>query len=153
MLDKGLETKLEAARKPINCLKCGEAYVYKSLGVYECPKCGYVEKDEYALVREYIEANGAASSVTISAATGVPIARINQLLRNGKLEIPNESPVFIKCENCGTDIRFGRFCPACAAKLSAQLQGAFVGSVGETPTRSQEKMRFLNKSVRDDKRR
>ena len=141
MLDKGLETKLEAARKPINCLKCGEAYVYKSLGVYECPKCGYVEKDEYALVREYIEANGAASSVTISAATGVPIARINQLLRNGKLEIQMNLLFFIKCENCSTDIRFGRFCPACAA-MSAQLQ-ALLLAPWEKHNPVTGKMRFL----------
>lgn len=145
--------KLEEFIKPTYCAKCGAAYTYKSLGVYECPECGFIEKDEYAKVREYIEENGATSAVVLSNATGIPIGKINQLLREGRIEIPNESPVFIKCETCNTDIRFGRYCPACAAKMSSQLQGVYSGAVGEVPTRSPEKMRFLDKKLTDDKKR
>ncbi len=135
--------------KPTHCKKCGTDYVYKSLGVYECPKCGFIEKDDYAKVREYIEENGASSAVAIASATGVTVSEINAMLREGRLEIPNGSGVFIRCETCGAEIRFGRLCPACAAKLSSDFKGYAGPSVGETPSNKDNKMRFIG---RDKKR-
>ena len=147
-----MDKKLTDLNRPTHCPRCNVAYNYKSLGVYECPKCGLTEKDDYARIRDFLEKNGPSSAVMISNATGIPVSRINELLRDGRLEIPNESPLFIKCENCRTDIRFGRFCPACAAKLSNRIQGMYSGAVGETPVRGTEKMRYFGQN-NDNKRR
>ena len=81
----------------------------------------------------------------IAEATGVPEKTIRQYLRDSMLEIPEGSPIYIKCESCGRDIRSGRWCPSCAAKLSNGLKGTFVG-VGEVPKdTSSGKMRFLGR--------
>ena len=79
----------------------------------------------------------------IADATGVSENIIRQYLRDGMLEIPEGSPIYIKCEKCGCDIRSGRWCPSCAAKLSSDMKGMFAG-IGDKPkTSSQGKMRFI----------
>lgn len=39
-----------------------------------------------------------------------------------------------KCDNCGAEIRYGRYCPACAAKHNkGQNVGIFNSEAGEVP--------------------
>lgn len=131
--------------QPTFCKKCHTKYEYKSLGVYECPNCGFVEMDEYGVIRTYLDEHGPTPAVNISQETGVSVKIINEYLRQGRLEIPDGSQVYIRCEKCGTDIRYGRFCPACAASLSKELSAAFSADVGEVPKKKKEgKMRFLD---------
>lgn len=130
--------------RPVICRKCGGRYYYKSLGIYQCDSCGNIEMDDYGKIRTYLDQQGIAPALVISTATGVPVHIIEEHLKDGKLEIPEGSEVYIKCENCGTDIRYGRYCPACAAKLSKELKGMLhLGNVGEIPKEKQGKMRFL----------
>lgn len=35
------------------------------------------------------------------------------MLKEGKLEIPSNSDIFIKCKICGCDIRYGELCNKC----------------------------------------
>lgn len=133
--------------KPTVCSKCGGELSYKSLGEYVCESCGNIERDDFGKVRSYIDENGPTPAVIISEQTGVAIDKINEFLRQGRVEIPEGSDIYIKCEKCGTDIRFGRFCPACAAKLSKQLKGVFeVGEVPKKKSAVEGKMRFIGKN-------
>lgn len=146
--ESDLASQLKWDTKPTTCPSCGGALEYKSLGEYICKSCRYVARDDFGKVRYFIEKNGPSPAVIISEATGVAIDRINDFLRQGKIEIPEGSDIYIKCEKCGTDIRYGRFCPACAAKLSKQLQGVF--EAGEVPkTKGQSgKMYFIGREDR-----
>lgn len=148
--DNDLTKQFKWEVRPTTCPACGSELEYKSLGEYVCKACHNIVRDDFGKVRNYIEVNGPAPAVIISQGTGVSIDKINEFLRQGRVEIPEGSDVYIKCEKCGTDIRFGRFCPACASKLSKQLQGAF--EAGEIPKNkgTQGKMRFLGN---DPKRR
>lgn len=131
--------------RPTNCKKCNERYVYKAFGEYLCPKCGYIEFDEYGKIRKYLEDNGPQPAISISMATKIPVSVINQYLREGRLEIPEGSEIFIQCEICKADIRYGRYCPACAAKLSKEFKSALMPSeIGEEPKRVKGKMRFID---------
>ncbi|ROR31561.1 hypothetical protein EDD66_101178 [Mobilisporobacter senegalensis] len=133
--------------KPYLCTKCGSKYEYLSMGVYKCSQCGFITMDDYGKVRTFLDENGPAPAIKISAGTGVPIEIINRFLREGKLEIPDGSDNYIRCEKCGkAEIRYGRFCPACALELSKKIESALkIEDIGEVPKYKNGKMYFLGK--------
>ncbi len=126
------------------CESCKTLFHYPGFGIKLCPSCREVDKQNQQKVKEYIRENGASNMYQISEATGVSTKIIKQYLRDGMLEIPDGSPIYIQCESCGCDIKSGRWCSSCAAKLSVGFKGLFVG-VGEEPKNNENKgkMRFL----------
>ena len=90
-------------------------------GGYVCEKCGNETFDDFGKIKAYIDEHGPSPGIVISEATGVPIAKINRYLRQGRIEIPDGSGEYIPCEKCGQPIRYGRFCPACAAQLAKSI--------------------------------
>lgn len=140
--------------KSKQCKDCEVVMNYEFGEIYKCPKCGRKELSDFGLVRQYLDANGPKPAAIIADATGVDIKVIDGFLREGRVEIPDGSGIYIKCQSCGTDIRYGRFCPECMAKLSKNISSAMWSSdVGERPTKRPEvkgKMHHLRKS--DDKK-
>lgn len=140
--------------KPTGCSKCGGEVEFRGHGEYRCKVCGNVEMDDFGKIKKYLNENGPTPALIIAENTGVGIDRINQFLKQGRVEIPENSEVFIRCENCGTEIRFGRFCPACASKMSRDIKGVY--EVGEVPKRKaggDGKMRFLDRGGNGGSRR
>ncbi len=134
-------------RNEVHCPKCGNKYGNAELGIYICPKCGNEEKSEFGVVRTYLEKNEGATVSEISKATEVSIAKINEYLENGRIQIKDTSAYFLKCQKCKTEIKYGRFCKSCAASLCNELSSALTeGMVGEKPhTKSDAKMRFFGR--------
>ena len=60
-----------------------------------------------ASIREYLETHGPQNAVTIADATGVSVKTIQKFLYQGRIEIPDGSDSYIKCQMCGADIRYG----------------------------------------------
>ena len=148
---KDLDNKM-AFSKMKYCPDCGIKMIYKHAGIYECPQCGKMDKDDFCKVKTFLDENGPTPAAIVSQETGVPMITINEFLRLGKVEIPENSEVFIKCEMCGTDIRYGRYCPECIKSLSKKIRGALAEDVvGEKPRRKRigdqdnNKMFFLDK--------
>lgn len=138
--------QLQWEMKPTGCSKCGGEVEFRGHGEYRCKVCGNVETDDFGKVKKYLNENGPTPALIIAENTGVGIDRINQFLKQGRVEIPENSEVYIRCEKCGTEIRFGRFCPACASKLSKDLKGVFeVGEVPKRKSNSDGKMHFLDR--------
>lgn len=104
-------------------------------------------------VKAYIKEHGKTPAIIIAQETGVPVSVIDRFLRQGRVEIPEGEEKYIHCERCGADIRYGRFCPECAAELGKQLQVSLnYGEIGETPKAkkgNEGKMYFLNKDKKD----
>ena len=146
MGDDTLKKKFEKDTRPTFCPICTGTLEYTGLGEYTCAQCGAKILDDYGKVRKFLDANGPSPAVVISEGTGVPVPKINQFLREGRVEIPDGSGVYIRCENCGTEIRFGRYCSACAAKLAKSIQGIMMDA-GDKPTRHGDgaSMHFLGK--------
>lgn len=137
--ETGMSATVEA------CESCGRLFHYPGFGAKYCPQCRELDNKNREKVKTYIRENGAANMYEISDATGVSVSTIQQYLRDCTLEIPEGSPIYIKCESCGCDIRSGRWCPACAARMSSELKGMFVG-VGDVPKKTTSgKMRFLSR--------
>lgn len=132
----------------IRCPICKTIFRDSVIGINKCPQCGYEELNDFGKVRTYLEENGNAPAHVISKATGVSIKRIDRFLLEGRLEIPEGSPVYIKCQSCGTDLRYGRFCAECALKMCKQIQVKFNEmDVGEQPKNKKisGKMQFLDR--------
>lgn len=136
----GLSSNVQA------CLGCKTLFLYPGFGAKLCPECRKKEEEMFAKVKKYLDENGPANLYSIAEATGIPEETIKQWLKDGRLEVPEDSDVYIKCERCGCDIRSGRYCPACAAELTKELKGVYSGAVGELPKNQSGKMRFLDKN-------
>ena len=128
-----IDTLIKYDRAKI-CPKCGELMRYAFGEVFKCDNCGAEELTSFGKVRKYIEDHGPSNAANISDGTGVPVSTINRYLREGRIEIPDGSDSYIKCEDCGAEIRYGRYCPACAAKHNkGQNVGIFNSEAGEVP--------------------
>ncbi|MCR4695669.1 MAG: hypothetical protein K5773_10205 [Pseudobutyrivibrio sp.] len=143
-------TKAFLERVPLRCTKCKGKNKYIGAGKYECFDCGNIDIDDFGLVKEYIDEHGATPAVIISDHTGVPVDIINAMLKQGRLEIPEGSPVYARCETCGCSIKYGRFCPECMKKKTDNLKGIYFNpEVGERPKsegkrQKDARMHFLN---------
>ena len=116
----GLDLNALKYGRPAACSKCGGELKYTGVGEYECTECRNLELDDYGKVRSYIEKNHGATQSQVSLATGVSVNKIRQMLRDEKIEVAATSHVFLHCEICGTEIRSGKYCPACELKVKAE---------------------------------
>ncbi len=71
---------------PDSCTECGGNMKYSGRGTYTCEKCRNVAYDDFGLVSAYLDEKGPASAPVISRAVGLPIARVRELLDQGRLE-------------------------------------------------------------------
>ena len=116
------------------CPNCGKLMHYAYGEVFLCDNCGQEEYTDFGKVRNYIEENGPSIAIEISINTGVAVSVINKYLREGRIEIHDGSDIYIRCEECGADIRYGRYCPACAAKHNRGNSAGFYNeNAGEKP--------------------
>jgi ribosomal protein L32 len=103
-----------------------------------CHKCKEIDEREFNSVKDYIYENPCATFKDTVVATGVKASRIRSYLRNGRLLIPDSSPIFINCENCGASIKYGRICKQCANTLSNEMKKEMnieEYQIGESPKR------------------
>ena len=132
-MEKDLE-KLVYMRKMEKCELCHHKMKYIGLGKFVCSYCGNEKLDEYGKLREFLDENGPTPEGIVAQQTGISMNRIEQYLRHGRVEIPNGERFYIACERCGCDIRYGKFCPACAEQEAMTNGKASYQDMGEKPT-------------------
>ena len=116
------------------CSKCGVQMTYIYGEMFECKSCGNKELSDFGIIKEFLEKNGPRPAIVIHDKTGIPVDYINKLLREGRMEIPDGSDSYIKCQKCGTDIRYGKYCPDCMITLTKNVsQALWMPEVGEKP--------------------
>ena len=148
--DKKAFLKAFLERKPVKCSKCKGRLKYIGGGYYECYDCGNREVDDFGKIKDFIEDYGPSPAIVIAEQTDIPIDLVNGMLREGRLEIPDGSDVYIECESCGCSIRFGRYCPDCIKKRTSNINGVFFNpEMGEKPQHNPKKgesgkLRFLD---------
>ena len=81
------------------CPDCGIHMKYIYGEMFECPVCHRQEQTQFGKVRSYLEEHGPQPAMVISNETGVPVNVIDNFLRQGRIEIPDGSPVYIKCQS------------------------------------------------------
>lgn len=138
----GKKFRIEMSQLCPGC-KIPMKYIYGE--TYECPSCGRKELSDFGKVRAFLDEAGPQPALVISSHTGVSVTVIEGFLREGRVEIPDGSSIYIKCQSCGTEIRYGRYCPECVAKTTKNLTQAMLApEVGEKPRYVAGKMHTLD---------
>lgn len=120
------------------CKRCGNLFASLGIGSNICKKCVELDEEEFKLVKDYIFDNPSATFKDTVEATRVKGSRVRSYLRDGRLIIPDSSPIFINCENCGASIKYGRICPQCADILSNEMKKEMnikENNIGECPSK------------------
>ncbi|SDZ32998.1 flagellar operon protein TIGR03826 [Proteiniborus ethanoligenes] len=132
-----------------NCKKCGRIYADDNFEL--CPKCRTNEVDEFKKVKDYLYKYPGADIQVVSDETGVDTKKILKYLRDGKLEIKDDSPnLVLDCERCGTPIRTGRFCQKCVTEMQREFKSAVADNspVKKSTTRDSDKMYIAERHKR-----
>lgn len=100
-----------------NCRVCGRIFNYMS-GAPICPACRDDVEAKFQEVKEYIREHRGAGIMEVAEACDVEPAQIRQWLRDDRLEVTEDSAMFLNCESCGAPIRSGKFCEKCKTNMS-----------------------------------
>lgn len=95
-----------------NCRGCGRIFNYVA-GPVLCQACRESLEGKFQEVKEYIRSHPGVGIPEVSKACDVEPSQIRQWLREERLEVTEDSPIFLTCEVCGAPIRCGRFCEKC----------------------------------------
>lgn len=132
-----------------NCRLCGRIYNYMA-GPNICPSCRESMEVKFQEVKEYIRQHKGCGIAEVSEACEVEAAQIRQWLREDRLEVTEDSAIFLSCESCGAPIRSGRFCEKCEGNIKkgfSEALGAGQKAAAPKPAVQKDsdraKMRFL----------
>lgn len=138
------EDLVEVNSEFIVCKECGGMVRYQSSGRHVCEDCGKVYLDDFGKVKAFLEKRGPSNIVEIAAGTGLSRTGVNKLLREGRIQVAENSQVLLLCESCGKPIKYGRYCQKCFDKLEGNSKKAIYNALSDEDV-SPEKMRFLKK--------
>lgn len=99
-----------------NCRACGRIFNYVA-GPFLCQNCREGLEAKFQEVKEYIRSNPGVGINEVSVACDVPPSQIQQWLREERLEVTENSPIFLSCEACGANIRSGKYCDKCKSYM------------------------------------
>lgn len=130
-----------------NCRNCGRIFNYVA-GSVICPACRESMEAKFQEVKEYIREHKGAGIAQVAEACDVEASQIRQWLREERLEVTEDSAMFLNCDNCGAPIRCGKFCEKCKYSMTKGFNEVLSAShpAPAQPTKKKEdgaKMRFL----------
>ncbi|NLM05875.1 MAG: MerR family transcriptional regulator [Tissierellia bacterium] len=113
-----------------NCKVCGKIFNYDGFNV--CRACRRKQDERFQRVKEYLREYPGASINEVEDATDVSSEEIMEFLREGRLEMDENSQITLDCERCGAKIFTGRFCSKCTSEMSKSL-GAVARGMQSVP--------------------
>lgn len=132
-----------------NCRGCGKIFNYV-VGPFLCQSCREGMEVKFQEVKEYIRSNPGVGINEVSVACDVPASQIQQWLREERLEVTENSPIFLSCEACGANIRCGKYCDKCKNYMTSgfkQVMNSYKSQTGEKThggvDKDNPKMRYL----------
>lgn len=132
-----------------NCRGCGRIFNYVA-GPFLCQVCKEKMEVKFQEVKEYIRSHPGVGIREVSDACDVEASQIQQWLREERLEVTENSAIFLSCEVCGANIRSGRYCEKCKYEMTMGLKSAMNSGKPKpeikkpTTDKTNPKMRFLN---------
>jgi len=138
-----------------NCRRCKRIFMYTT-GPQLCDACKKQEEEDFEKVRKFLREFPGATIQEVSSATGVSAQLIYRFLKEGRLEVAENSPIALLCENCGVRITSGRFCVNCSKKLANEMIATgrtLLNSMGKKKSGSDgdkaRGLRYLDEYIRD----
>jgi len=125
-----------------NCTRCGKIYQYDGFKI--CPSCRKEDEEDFIKVKDYLYQHPGANLQEVHEGTGVDVKKIIEFLREGRLEIADESNIILQCERCGRSIKTGRYCSKCAEELKKELSSA-IKPVKSSMQRDRERFRVIDR--------
>ncbi|MGN0402319.1 MAG: flagellar protein [Acetatifactor sp.] len=133
-----------------NCRSCGKIFNYIT-GIPICPMCREKMEAKFQEVKEYIREHKGAGISQVAEACDVEPAQIQQWLREERLEVTEDSALFLNCDVCGAPIRSGKYCEKCKLNMTRELKDVMhsardnAARPGATGNKSEgnARMRFL----------
>lgn len=130
-----------------NCRNCGRIFNYVT-GAILCQSCKEQMEKKFQDVKEYIRENPRVGIQEVADACEVPTSQIHQWLREERLEVTEDSSIFLNCEGCGAPIRSGKYCDKCKISMTQGFRNVIRESrqpepQPKTPEKDGPKMRFL----------
>jgi flagellar operon protein (TIGR03826 family) len=108
-----------------NCKRCGKIYSYD--GFDFCLKCRREDEEDFKKVKAYLDEYPGANIAEVEEKTEVSSKKVIQFLKQGRLEIEDETNVILTCERCGASIKTGRFCDKCKAEMEREFRQSLGG--------------------------
>lgn len=128
------------------CRSCGRLFNYIT-GQPICPACKDELEKKFQQVKQYIWDHKGATMDQISEDNDVSVKQLKNWVKEERLTFSDDSPISMTCENCGAEIKTGRFCASCKTKLGNSIAGAIhhedPTSKYKDPRDNKNKMRFL----------
>ena len=130
-----------------NCRMCGRIFNYVAGNVL-CQVCREKMEKKFQEVKEYIREHPGVGIPEVSEACDVEPSQIRQWLRDERLELAEDSAIYLSCEGCGASIRCGRFCEKCKMNTTRDLKDVLNQNKPKAPERkstdsTSARMRFL----------
>lgn len=126
-----------------NCTRCGKIYNYDGKKI--CPTCRREDEEDFLKVRDFLYQYPGANIQEVHEGTQVSTNKIIEFLKQGRLEIADDSNLILHCEKCGASIKTGRFCERCATDLQKELSLASRNTVNVPIKREKEKFRVIDR--------
>lgn len=123
-MDVSEDAEMEGFMNVRNCRKCGRIFNYV-VGPLQCPVCREKMEEKFLEVKEFIKENPGVGIAEVSTECDVETSQIQRWLREERLQLTENSAIYLNCESCGEPIRFGRFCNKCKTNMTKEFNEAF----------------------------
>ena len=105
-----------------NCPECGK--LFKKTTSKICPECVQKEEDYFLEVKKYLDDNPGATVPEVAEETGVTEKKINEFIREGRLQATAFENISAPCLSCGNPTKKGKYCSDCSQNLQSELEKA-----------------------------
>lgn len=103
-----------------NCRRCGKMFTHV-FGDRICDDCRKAEEELFKAVKEYVWDHKGANITEVAEHFDVKPDVIKKYVRDGRLQLDENSPLKVNCENCGVVIMSGRYCDKCKLAIHNEI--------------------------------
>ncbi len=105
------------------CRRCSKIFDNQGvLGSNICEECKIIEEQRFQQVRQIVKEKPGISLNEVSILTGVTPRKIMAYVKEERLEYTGESQAVLYCEECGEQIKTGRYCSRCKQKYEPTVR-------------------------------